>query len=75
MADSHAHHLQGRVSVIAGASCGIGAATARDLAARGAHVVLAARITDVTRLDDVDGLMDFAASEYGPVDHLIVSTT
>ncbi|MFI6743164.1 SDR family oxidoreductase [Nonomuraea sp. NPDC050451] len=57
MADSHDNHLQGRVSVITGASSGIGAATAR--------------ITDVTRLDDVEGLMDFAASEYGPIDHLV----
>ncbi|WP_435225682.1 SDR family oxidoreductase [Streptomyces sp. Tue6028] len=72
---------------------GIGAATARALAAHGAHVVLAARnadklkalvtesrdaggaatarITDVTRLDEVEGLVDFATSEFGPVDHLV----
>lgn len=93
MADSREDHLQGRVSVITGASSGIGAATARALAARGARVVLAARnadklnilvteirdaggtatarVTDVTRLDDVEGLMDFAVGEYGPVDHLV----
>lgn len=93
MSDSHGNHLQGRVSVITGASSGIGAATARALAARGAHVVLAARNTDglntlvteirdtggtatarrtdVTRLDDVEGLMEFAAAEYGPVDHMV----
>ncbi|WP_240512587.1 SDR family oxidoreductase, partial [Streptomyces griseoruber] len=92
-ADSHANHLQGRVRVISGASSGIGAATARALAARGARVVLAARnadklntlvteirdaggtattrVTDVTRRDDVEGLMDFAATEYGPVEHLV----
>ncbi|MEU0074150.1 SDR family oxidoreductase [Streptomyces sp. NPDC006332] len=93
MADSHDNHLQARVSVITGASSGIGAATARALAARGARVVLAARnadklntlvteireaggtatarVTDVTSRDDVEGLMDFAAGEYGPVDHLV----
>ena len=93
MAASHDNHLQGRVSVITGASSGNGAATARALAARGARVVLAARnadklntliteirdaggtatarVTDVTRLGDVEGLMDFAAGKYGPVDHLV----
>ncbi|GGS17994.1 SDR family oxidoreductase [Streptomyces griseoviridis] len=93
MPDTTTDHLAGRVSVITGASSGIGAATARALAARGAHVVLAARnadklnelvtgireaggaatarITDVTRPDDVEGLVEFAQAEYGPVDHLV----
>ncbi len=36
----------GRVAIVTGASSGIGAATARALAAAGAHVVLAARRTE-----------------------------
>jgi NADP-dependent 3-hydroxy acid dehydrogenase YdfG len=38
--------IEGKVIVITGASSGIGEATARELARRGAHVVLGARRTD-----------------------------
>jgi NAD(P)-dependent dehydrogenase (short-subunit alcohol dehydrogenase family) len=45
-------HLQGRVALITGAAGGIGRATARHFAGRGARVVLTAR--DPSKLQDVD---------------------
>ena len=60
--------LEGKVVVITGASSGIGEATARDLAARGAKVVVGARRTD--RLETLVG--DIRAkggtAEYRPLD-------
>ncbi|HET7273493.1 MAG TPA: SDR family NAD(P)-dependent oxidoreductase, partial [Rubrobacter sp.] len=41
--------LKGKVAVVTGASSGIGEATARELASRGASVVLASR--DVEKLE------------------------
>ncbi len=52
MGDSQ-HWLTGRLAVVTGASRGIGAATAQELAAAGAHVVLAAR--DGNALERVAG--------------------
>lgn len=83
-------NIAGKVIVITGASSGMGEATARGLAAKGARVVLGARrldrledlvkdiedaggtaiavATDVTKLEDVQKLVDTAHQEYGRVD-------
>jgi len=55
------HWLAGRVAVVTGASRGIGAATAEAVAARGAHVVLAARNTEA--LGEVAGRIRQAGGE------------
>jgi NADP-dependent 3-hydroxy acid dehydrogenase YdfG len=82
--------IEGKVVVITGASSGIGEATARELARRGAKVVLGARRTDrldalvaelrrdghaatsvktdVTNLEDVQGLFKLALDEFGRLD-------
>jgi NADP-dependent 3-hydroxy acid dehydrogenase YdfG len=83
-------NITGKVIVITGASSGMGEATARDLAAKGAKVVLGARrvdrldavvrdiaeaggqatavATDVTKLEEVQKLVDTAKEAYGRVD-------
>lgn len=80
--------IAGKVVVITGASSGIGAATARLLAASGAKLVLGARrpeplaalageldatwqATDVSRREDVAGLVALAGERYGRLDVLI----
>jgi NAD(P)-dependent dehydrogenase (short-subunit alcohol dehydrogenase family) len=63
--------LSGRVAVIVGASSGIGAETARELASRGTNVVIAAR--------NRDGLEKVAASAQelgaGEVEPFVADTT
>lgn len=83
-------NITGKVIVITGASSGMGEATARDLAAKGAKVVLGARraerleaivreiseaggeaiavATDVSKLEDVQKLVDTAKETHGRVD-------
>lgn len=55
----HSTALKDQVTIITGASSGIGAATARALAAAGSHVVLAARsadkLSDLTASIEADG--------------------
>ncbi|NHN49871.1 SDR family oxidoreductase [Halostella sp. JP-L12] len=58
--DSDSDALDGRTALITGASSGIGAATARTLAADGANVVLAAR-----REDRLAEIADEVENEYG----------
>lgn len=86
-------NISKKVVVITGASSGIGEATARLLASKGACVVLGARRTDrlevlcneinadggnarfqavdVTRLSDVQALVDLAVSQHGRVDVIV----
>jgi NAD(P)-dependent dehydrogenase (short-subunit alcohol dehydrogenase family) len=59
------HWLAGRVAVVTGASQGIGAATARAIAAAGAHVILAARNREA--LEDVAGRIRQAGGAATPV--------
>jgi NADP-dependent 3-hydroxy acid dehydrogenase YdfG len=83
-------NISGKVIVITGASSGMGEATARDLAAKGAKVVLGARradrldaivkditdaggeavavVTDVSKRNDVQTLVDTAKRTFGRVD-------
>jgi len=64
------NNIQGKVVVITGASSGLGAATARMLAARGASVVLGAR-----RVDKMQALADEIRAAGGKVELIATDVT
>ena len=66
MSHTFTHSLAGKVVVITGASSGLGEATARHLAARGAKLVLAAR-----RTDKLQALADATVKRFGRIDVLV----
>ncbi|GAN80353.1 SDR family oxidoreductase [Acidocella aminolytica] len=85
--------IKGKIIVITGASSGLGEATARLLAAKGAKLIIGARrkdriedlaqelaaaggdvlarVTDVTRREDVEGLVGAAVERFGQIDVMI----
>jgi NAD(P)-dependent dehydrogenase (short-subunit alcohol dehydrogenase family) len=62
-------NLSGKVAIVTGASGDIGSATVRAFAARGTHVVLAAPMSEIHRLDQLAG----EAERFG-VQSLVVPT-
>lgn len=89
--------LKDKIVLVAGASRGLGAATAREFAREGAKVIMAARNreamvrlqenifretqsqstmvlpTDLTKPDEVDRLVQFAAARFGGLDILVTN--
>ena len=87
--------IKDKVVIITGASSGIGEATARQLASKGAKLVLGARreehlrklvdeivqaggkavyrVTDVTKIEDNNKLVELAKEKFGRVDVIFLN--
>ncbi|MFE0361993.1 SDR family NAD(P)-dependent oxidoreductase [Streptomyces griseoaurantiacus] len=70
--ERHIPDQHGRVAIVTGANTGLGFATARALAARGAHVVLAVRNVEKGRqaADRIDGRVDVQVLDLTSLDSI-----